>query len=65
MIEKEYGDRDVMELWPRLVREIPRFFRGLDRITPSLLHGDLHGSNVAEIETGPGIPIVYQLCLLL
>eukprot|EP00057_Strongylocentrotus_purpuratus_P015635 XP_011670109.1 PREDICTED: ketosamine-3-kinase-like [Strongylocentrotus purpuratus] len=54
-IEQEFGDRMLIELWPRLVRHIPRLFRGIDRITPVLLHGDLHGANVAEIASGPVI----------
>ncbi|XP_030851214.1 ketosamine-3-kinase-like [Strongylocentrotus purpuratus] len=54
-IEQKWGDRTLIELWPRLVRHIPRLFRGIDRITPALLHGDLHGGNVAETATGPVI----------
>lgn len=34
--------------------KIPQLFAGVE-IVPSLLHGDLWGGNVAEIETGPVI----------
>ncbi|XP_041462456.1 ketosamine-3-kinase-like isoform X1 [Lytechinus variegatus] len=52
-IEREYGDRTLIELWPRLLAVIPSLYRGIDRIVPALLHGDLHGGNVAETTTGP------------
>ncbi|XP_054752727.2 ketosamine-3-kinase-like [Lytechinus pictus] len=54
-IEREFGDRTLIEMWPHLVRHIPRLFRGTDRVMPALLHGDLHGGNVGETTTGPVI----------
>ncbi|GFG35449.1 hypothetical protein Cfor_09107 [Coptotermes formosanus] len=52
LIEKDYGDKEVRELWSRLQHKVPNFFKDLT-IEPSLLHGDLWGGNVAESTTGP------------
>ncbi|XP_072163770.1 ketosamine-3-kinase-like isoform X1 [Diadema setosum] len=54
LIEKDSGDREARELWPRLERKIPEFFHGLD-IVPALLHGDLWGGNVGQLEDCPVI----------
>ncbi|XP_030850102.1 ketosamine-3-kinase-like [Strongylocentrotus purpuratus] len=54
-IEQNSGNRTLIELWPHIERRIPSLFRSIDRITPALLHGDLHGANVAETATGPVI----------
>ncbi|KAK3084941.1 hypothetical protein FSP39_021754 [Pinctada imbricata] len=54
LIEKEYGDRKAAELWSKLQTILPSFFKGLD-IKPALLHGDLWGGNVGEMEEGPVI----------
>ncbi|KAK8392721.1 hypothetical protein O3P69_014863 [Scylla paramamosain] len=52
MIETEYGDREVLELWSRLQTQMPRFFAGVE-VLPSLLHGDLWMGNSAETQQGP------------
>ncbi|KAJ4439212.1 hypothetical protein ANN_07331, partial [Periplaneta americana] len=52
LIEKDYGDKEVRELWSRLQHKVPNFFKDLT-IEPALLHGDLWGGNVAESATGP------------
>ncbi|XP_063817066.1 ketosamine-3-kinase-like isoform X2 [Pseudophryne corroboree] len=54
LLEKSSGDREAMELWAQLQLKIPQLFAGLE-IVPSLLHGDLWGGNVAELDTGPVI----------
>ncbi|KAE8749584.1 hypothetical protein FOCC_FOCC003572 [Frankliniella occidentalis] len=48
LLEKEYGDRDTIDLWSQLQNKLPRFFRDV-QIEPSLLHGDLWGGNAAEV----------------
>ncbi|PSN35296.1 Fructosamine-3-kinase [Blattella germanica] len=53
LIEKDYGDKEVRELWSRLQNKIPNFFKDMT-IEPALLHGDLWGGNVAESANGPG-----------
>ena len=52
----KYGDRELRELWPRLLRKIPAMFTGLV-VEPALLHGDLWSGNVAENEEGAGKPL--------
>ncbi|KAF0300245.1 Ketosamine-3-kinase [Amphibalanus amphitrite] len=52
MIEREYGDREVRELWPRLQRCLPEIFRNIT-VTPALLHGDLWSGNAAETDDEP------------
>jgi len=52
LIEREYGDREVTELWPRLQRRLPELFRGVS-VRPALLHGDLWSGNAAETDQGP------------
>ncbi|GAB6022736.1 hypothetical protein CHUAL_006831 [Chamberlinius hualienensis] len=52
LVEQKYGDRDLRELWPELVRKIPEFFREI-KVKPALLHGDLWGGNAAETCEGP------------
>ncbi|MEE6506733.1 hypothetical protein FKM82_007828 [Ascaphus truei] len=54
MIEKSSGDREARELWSQLQLKIPEMFTDID-IVPALLHGDLWGGNVAEVESGPVI----------
>uniref|UniRef100_A0A3Q3WQF1 protein-ribulosamine 3-kinase n=1 Tax=Mola mola TaxID=94237 RepID=A0A3Q3WQF1_MOLML len=54
MMENSYGDREATELWARLQLKIPQFFTDVE-IVPALLHGDLWGGNVAEVEDGPVI----------
>lgn len=53
MVEKKCGDREARELWPQLQRQIPHLFEGVE-VVPALLHGDLWGGNVGELETEPG-----------
>ena len=50
----QYGDKEVLELWPLLQRKLPGMFKGLE-IMPSLLHGDLWSGNAAETKDGPGV----------
>ncbi|XP_075435784.1 ketosamine-3-kinase-like isoform X2 [Ascaphus truei] len=52
LIQQEYGDRTVCELWSGLQIKVPRAFTGAD-IFPALLHGDLWEENIAEDESGP------------
>ncbi|PIK61041.1 Ketosamine-3-kinase [Apostichopus japonicus] len=54
MVEKKCGDREARELWPQLQRQIPHLFEGVE-VVPALLHGDLWGGNVGELETEPVI----------
>ncbi|XP_061472523.1 ketosamine-3-kinase isoform X5 [Rhineura floridana] len=54
MIEKNSGDREARELWTKLQLKIPSLFGDMD-IVPALLHGDLWGGNVAEVDSGPVI----------
>ncbi|XP_073463117.1 ketosamine-3-kinase-like [Aquarana catesbeiana] len=54
LLEESSGDREARELWSQLQLKIPQLFAGVE-IAPSLLHGDLWGGNVAEIDTGPVI----------
>ncbi|XP_048411507.1 ketosamine-3-kinase [Stegostoma tigrinum] len=54
LIEKEYGDREVRELWSKLQLKIPALFHDLE-ITPALLHGDLWGGNIGQVDDGPVI----------
>ncbi|XP_064620566.1 ketosamine-3-kinase-like isoform X2 [Lineus longissimus] len=56
LILQKSGDRDVKECWPKLVRKIPEYFKGIENeIVPALLHGDLWGGNAAETDEGPVI----------
>lgn len=52
LVEENYHDREIIELWSQLQLKLPNFFKGLT-IVPSLLHGDLWSGNAAETETGP------------
>ncbi|XP_013379834.1 ketosamine-3-kinase [Lingula anatina] len=52
MIEKEYRDKEMRELWPQLQRKIPELFKDIE-VKPALLHGDLWGGNVSETDDGP------------
>ncbi|XP_069809929.1 ketosamine-3-kinase-like [Dendropsophus ebraccatus] len=54
LIEKSSGDREARELWSQLQLKVPQLFSGVE-VVPSLLHGDLWGGNVAELDTGPVI----------
>ena len=54
LIERDYHDREVRELWPQLQRKIPDLFKDIE-IKPALLHGDLWGGNVAETSSEPGM----------
>uniref|UniRef100_UPI00358E8330 ketosamine-3-kinase-like isoform X2 n=1 Tax=Myxine glutinosa TaxID=7769 RepID=UPI00358E8330 len=51
LIERDYGDREVHQLWSQVQSKIPVLFEGMT-IRPSLLHGDLWGGNVAETSEG-------------
>lgn len=53
-IIKEYGNREIIELWSGLQLKIPSFFKDLE-IKPSLLHGDLWFGNVGETQHEPVI----------
>lgn len=59
MIQSEHGNREVGELWSKLQLTIPKFFKPLEEkkieIRPSLLHGDLWGGNVGELNDEPVI----------
>ncbi|XP_030062815.1 ketosamine-3-kinase-like isoform X1 [Microcaecilia unicolor] len=52
LIEKDYGDREVQELWSQLQLMVPALFCDME-IVPALLHGDLWKGNVAEEPSGP------------
>ncbi|EDO41346.1 predicted protein [Nematostella vectensis] len=54
MVLKEGSDPELQTLWEKLKAKIPEYFAGLD-IKPSLLHGDLWGGNVGEVESNPVI----------
>ncbi|XP_038632349.1 ketosamine-3-kinase isoform X2 [Scyliorhinus canicula] len=54
LIEKEYGDREVRDLWSKLQLKIPALFHDIE-IMPALLHGDLWGGNIGQVEDGPVI----------
>ncbi|KAM3922030.1 ketosamine-3-kinase-like [Leptodactylus fuscus] len=54
LLEESSGDREARELWSQLQLKAPQLFSGVD-IVPALLHGDLWGGNVAELDTGPVI----------
>ncbi|XP_048467007.1 ketosamine-3-kinase isoform X3 [Rhincodon typus] len=54
LIEKEYGDREVRELWSKLQLKIPALFHDME-IIPALLHGDLWGGNIGQVDDGPVI----------
>ncbi|XP_067141055.1 ketosamine-3-kinase-like [Centruroides vittatus] len=52
LIEKDYGDRETIQLWSELQLKLPKFFKDIE-IVPSLLHGDLWGGNVGETDNEP------------
>ncbi|XP_047500016.1 ketosamine-3-kinase-like isoform X2 [Penaeus chinensis] len=54
LIEKEFGNREVRELWSFLQLKLPQFFKDAD-VKPSLCHGDFWSGNVAEITNCPVI----------
>ncbi|NWR76453.1 FN3K kinase, partial [Centropus unirufus] len=54
LIEKDYGDREVRDLWSQLKPKIPEMFCDIE-VIPALLHGDLWAGNVAEDDSGPVI----------
>ncbi|XP_067860622.1 ketosamine-3-kinase-like [Heptranchias perlo] len=54
LIENEYGDREVRDLWSKLQLKIPDLFRDIE-ITPALIHGDLWGGNTGQVEDSPVI----------
>lgn len=60
----KHDDREVKELWAKLKAKIPQYFEGLE-VKPSLLHGDLWGGNIGQIETGPGILMFFYNLLSL
>uniref|UniRef100_A0A8R1TND9 protein-ribulosamine 3-kinase n=2 Tax=Onchocerca TaxID=6281 RepID=A0A8R1TND9_ONCVO len=54
IIVERTGDRDLLTLWPELVRKIPDYFKDCD-IYPCLLHGDLWSGNYSYTKDGPVI----------
>ncbi|XP_061080384.1 ketosamine-3-kinase-like isoform X1 [Conger conger] len=58
LLEQSCGDREVQELWTQLQPMIPKMYEGV-QVYPALLHGDLHGNNVAESSDGP---IIFDPC---
>ncbi|XP_072339242.1 ketosamine-3-kinase isoform X3 [Scyliorhinus torazame] len=54
LIEKEYADREARDLWSKLQLKIPALFHDME-IMPALLHGDLWGGNIGQVEDGPVI----------
>ncbi|KAM4032773.1 ketosamine-3-kinase-like [Anomaloglossus baeobatrachus] len=52
LLEEKSGDREARELWAQLQLKVPQFFSEV-AVVPALLHGDLWGGNVAELDTGP------------
>ncbi|KAL5016621.1 hypothetical protein ScPMuIL_006210 [Solemya velum] len=52
LIDKEFGNREVRDLWSQLLLRLPKFFKSID-VKPTLLHGDLCRSNIGETEDGP------------
>ncbi|KAJ6649082.1 Fructosamine-3-kinase [Pseudolycoriella hygida] len=63
MIEENYNDRKVNELWSELQLKIPKFFKYFTdhaiNIKPSLLHGDLWSGNACESN---GQPFIFDPC---
>jgi protein-ribulosamine 3-kinase len=55
LLTEKQGDRQLIELWSHLQLKIPQFFKGIDNIRPSLLHGDLWSGNVGATRDGPVI----------
>ena len=45
-------DRELKALWSKLRPRVPELFAGID-VFPSLLHGDLWGGNVGQVESEP------------
>ncbi|XP_050689717.1 ketosamine-3-kinase-like [Eriocheir sinensis] len=54
LIQEEYGDREVGELWTHLQVKMPKYFSGIE-VLPSLLHGDLWSGNAAQTTVEPVI----------
>ncbi|VDM95664.1 unnamed protein product [Thelazia callipaeda] len=48
------ADRELLDLWPQLVRKIPEYFKNC-KIYPCLLHGDLWSGNCSFTKDGPVI----------
>lgn len=70
LIQKNYNDRQISELWSELQLKIPKFFKPFTdssiEIKPSLLHGDLwfvhvHNSLKFKIFSAVLSPIIYQV----
>lgn len=57
---KGRSGHEALQLWPALQRVIPGLFDGLT-VLPSLLHGDLWGGNVAQIDEDGGMkPCIFD-----
>uniref|UniRef100_F6TN28 protein-ribulosamine 3-kinase n=2 Tax=Ciona intestinalis TaxID=7719 RepID=F6TN28_CIOIN len=57
LVEKNYQDREALELWPQVERNLHKLIPVGLEITPALLHGDLWSGNTAEVD---GEPCVYD-----
>ncbi|CAK8684829.1 ketosamine-3-kinase-like [Clavelina lepadiformis] len=51
MVLEKYRDRDALNLWPQVERNLPKLFPSTLEIVPALLHGDLWGGNAGEVES--------------
>jgi hypothetical protein len=59
-VKRDYDDKEVCDLWPKLKKNMPEFFADLE-VKPSLLHGDLWSGNSGEADNCPGIISIFLL----
>ncbi|XP_064605880.1 fructosamine-3-kinase-like [Liolophura sinensis] len=48
LLESNYGEREVIELWNHLLPKLTKFFKEVE-VKPSLLHADLWDENLGEV----------------
>jgi hypothetical protein len=60
IIDWEFHDQEVRELWSELQLLLPRFFQDTE-ILPSLLHGDLCVVNVGHIDSEVGKEYIFHI----
>lgn len=61
MIIVQHYNKEVLEYWSLLERKLPSYFKGVDCIKPSLLHGDLWAGNASETPDGPGELLILTI----